>query len=53
MKKQCVVRTDNTGKADSNTTLSEKLKDGWIVIFVTKIMRGTLEYILEKEYKSY
>ena len=52
MKKQCIVRTDNTGKADSYTTLSEKLQNGWIVKFVNKITEGTLEYVLEKDYKS-
>lgn len=52
MKKQCVVRTEALGCGERYSLLSEKLENGWLVIFVTKIKDGLLEYVLEKEYKS-
>jgi len=51
MKKQCVIRTEATGSGERYSMLSEKLENNWIVIFVTKIKEGILEYILEKDEK--
>lgn len=52
MKKQCVIRTDEVGSPDRFNSLSKKLEEGWLVIFVTKIKDGWLEYILEKTFEK-
>jgi hypothetical protein len=52
MKKQCVIRTFPNGWNKTTDYLTEKLNDGWIVVFITPVSEGIVEYILEKEYKS-
>lgn len=52
MKKQCIVRTECTGSAKPYSLLSEKLEDGWLVVYVTQIKDGVLEYILEKTFEK-
>lgn len=51
-KKQCVVRTESNGGIERQSLLSQKLEEGWEVIFVTKIKDGLLEYILEKTFEK-
>ena len=52
MKKQCVIRTYPPNWSKTNQDLQSKLDEGWLVIFITPISEGILEYILEKDYKS-
>lgn len=52
MKKQCVVRTFPNGWTRTTDYLKEKLNDGWLVVFITPVSEGIIEYILEKDYKS-
>ena len=52
MKKQCVTRTYPEGWSMTTENLKEKLTDGWIVVFITPISEGVLEYVLEKEFKE-
>lgn len=52
MKKQCVVRTYPGNWTRTIENLSEKLNDGWVVVFITPLQDSITEYILEKEFKS-
>lgn len=49
MKIQCVVRTYPNGWTNSTEGLSAKLSEGWIVVFITPVSQGIIEYILEKD----
>lgn len=46
-KTQCVVRT-STGGRIGYQKLTDKLSEGYIVVFATKLTDGIIEYILEK-----
>ena len=49
MKEQCVVRTYPKGWTRTIENLSEKLNNGWLVVFITPLPEGITEYILQKD----
>lgn len=48
MKKQITIRSKNTGDGLDNDPLNKLLLEGYFVIFVTKMSKNVLEYVLEK-----
>ncbi len=52
MMEQCVVRTYGTGYRGDIIDLQDKLKNGWIIKYITPIVSTRIiyvEYILEKD----
>ena len=49
MKRQMVVRTYLEGWVQTIEELQYFLTDGWMVVIVTPLKDGSIEYIVEKE----
>lgn len=51
MKKQCVIRTYPPNYNETTGDLQEKLNSGWLVVFITPVSGGIIEYILQNDEK--